>query len=55
MLSAPVDLEYMERRLAVASRADFKLAPRSRTRWTPPVLTIGIGAEFKNDKPDKNK
>ena len=55
MLSALVDLRYVERRLMVASRASLKLAPRSRTRWIPLVLTTGIEAEVKKGKPDKNK
>ena len=40
MLSAPVDLGYVERRLVAASPAGCMPAPRSRTRWTLPVLTI---------------
>jgi hypothetical protein len=42
MLSALVDLGYVECRLAVASLAGFKPAPRSKTQWTLLVLIIGI-------------
>ena len=56
MLSAPVDLGYVERRLAVASPAGFKPAPRSRTRWTSPVLTcssffVAADGRWFNDNP----
>ena len=42
MLSAPVDLGCVERKLAVASPVGFKSAPRSRTLWTSLVLTRTI-------------
>jgi len=53
MLSVPVDLSYVERRLTVASPAGFKPAPRSTTRWTLPVLTIGIKADVINSIKNK--
>jgi hypothetical protein len=50
MLSAPMDPGHVARRLAVASPAGFKPTPRSRTRWTLPVLTIATGASTRGQK-----
>ena len=41
MLLALVDLGYVECKLAVASLAGFKPAPRSTTRWTLPIAMHG--------------